>query len=241
MRFLNSKFANILFSCLLVLIVMIFGAAYYQLSIIKSANIYSEDEFIFSRIIIRRSPAGHIPVQIYKLKVESPAKLSRLSDGVIKVILEELYWKANGKIDPSYAITVELISKSFTVNPSHSVRFPLMEGHTKYFVFTPNTVGNRKLLLKSHVDGPKGVVPLGGVSIGIPTTLQTKIISVEVIEPPTIFGLTEKTLKGVQFISLSIGFPSLLLLVVNLFISRRKEKKDNKEKRSRIILPLLLL
>ncbi len=248
MRSLNSKSANILLSCLLVPIVMIFGATYYQLSMIKSANIYSEGEFIFSDLPVILKTTGDIvpqirilPMKIYTLKVESPAKLSRLSDGVIKVILEELYWKADEEIDPSYAITVELTSKSFTVNPSHSVRFPFTEGHAEYFVFSPNTVGNRKLLLKSHVDGPKGFVRMGDVLVRIPTTLQTEIISVEVIEPPTIFRLTEKTLKGIRSISLSIGLPGLLLLVVNLFISRRKKKKDNKEKRSRIILPLLLL
>jgi len=229
-----------------VLLAMIFGATYYQLSIIDSANIYSDDEFIFSGLVILE-PTGRItkpiriPVEVYKLKVESPAKLSRLSDGVIKVIVEELYWKPNEEIKPSYAIIVELTSESFTVNPSYPVHFPLTEGHTEYFVFSPNTVGNRKLLLKSHVDGPKGAARPKDVPIWIPTISQTEIISVEVIEPPTIFGLDEKTLKTIQSISLSIGLPSLLLLVVNLFISRRKKKKDNEDKRSRIILPLLLL
>ena len=226
-----------------VIILSLFGISSFELSKLESVKTFTENYFVISAVRILGS-LPPIESPLYRLKVVSPAKLIKSSDGEVTVTLEELFSELEEIINrqdqqlghTSYSVELSLSSESFRVIPSDTLYFPVLEGHTEHFLISPTSVGIKKLLLKSQIVG--GSNPLDKRTF-TPDLMQTRTITVGVIESPTIIGLSEKTLNAIQIISLSIGFPSLLLLLINLLISSRKKKLEEREKqKSKIILPI---
>ena len=122
--------------------------------------------------------------------------------------------------------SVELVSRSFLIDPAGPVKFPLVGGSKLSFVGHPQELGVRKILVRSSIN-PGFIEALRGVAQFDHNDLT---LSINVMPERTILGLTGAQLQAIQIVTSSIGFPALALAGLTIFREIRKERRGSRAK-----------
>lgn len=125
--------------------------------------------------------------------------------------------------------TVELSSRSFLIDPSGPMKFPLVGGTNLRFVISPQKLGVRKILVRSNIN-PGVIKALEGVAH---FDHQDLTLSINVMPEKEVLGLTGAQLQFIQIITSAIGFPALALAGLTILREARRGKTEGRAARRR--------
>lgn len=179
-----------------------------------------------------------------QLKVDNPKQIIMGNDAEIVVRLDNLpnflMDKLFPKVKEGAFIETELQTESFKVVPAHKLEIPLQVGEFEKFLITPNSVGKKKLHLRSNFKIP-GIQNFSAGHFRMRT--DTKTIDIEVLSPDSVYGVWWWIWKYGRYVPIFLfssgGIYKFVDLVIKLFrhIKNKKAKKKEEKEQPRIILP----
>lgn len=123
-------------------------------------------------------------------------------------------------------VTVEYSSPAIRFSPPVLEALHLGDKQTfRRVLFKSDTTGVRRVLIRAWAGDNSGASS-GKASV------SENMILIQVLEPRFFLGMSERTLRGIQFLSGAVGIPALSLFLLNLWLRRRRTVR-----KTRVIRP----
>jgi hypothetical protein len=202
----------IIIFCLIGVSISIIGLYVFKRNIIiNKFELVKNIEFRLGKFINQTS----IPIG-YNIEINYPETLEIQNDAEISVKVLE----TNRKKNSLSLIDITFTSNSFKITPKNKLSIGLRNNAKESIVITAKDIGNKKIHVHSKY-----------------LKNTNNIIIIDVIDKKTFIGITENNLNLINKISIILGFPSLLLLIIDKILTHRQNIKKEEKDKVKIYIP----